>query len=62
MQLAPARCVLLASGEPGAIVLLVVEEKGLTRDEGFELAQRMFRAAQQSYEEYEHSHNPPTCS
>ena len=36
------------------------EEKGLTRAEGRELAERMFRTARRAYLEYEHSHNPPT--
>ena len=48
------------TGDGVSKMLPDLEEKGLTRDEGLELAQRMFRAAQQSYEEYEHSHNPPT--
>ena len=48
------------TGDGVSKMLPDLEEKGLTRDEGLELAQRMFRAAQQSYVEYEHSHNPPT--
>ena len=37
-----------------------LDERGLTYDEGLELMQRMFRAAQQTYVEYQHSHDPPT--
>ena len=49
-------------GEGGGVrkMLPALEEKGLTRAEGRELAERMFRAASRAYEEYEHSHNPPT--
>ena len=35
-------------------------ERGLTRDDGLELARRMFRAAGRTYFEYQHSHNPET--
>ena len=38
-----------------------LDERGLSYDEGLELMQRMFRAARQSYVEYQHSHNPPTA-
>lgn len=38
------------------------EERGLTRNEGIELVERMFHAARQVYTEYQHSHNPPTES
>ena len=34
--------------------------KGLTYEEGRELMNRMFRAASQTYIEYQHSHNPAT--
>ena len=37
-----------------------LEEKGLTVAEGHELVERMFRAAKRAYQDYEHSHNPPT--
>ena len=37
-----------------------LEERGLSRDDGRELAQRMFRAASATYFEYQHSHNPET--
>ena len=47
-------------GDGVAKMLPALEEKGLTRADGRELAERMFRAARRSYEEYEHSHNPPT--
>ena len=47
-------------GDGVAKMLPALEEKGLTRAEGRELAERMFRAARRAYEEYEHSHNPPT--
>ena len=36
------------------------KERGLTRNEGIELVERMFHAARQAYIEYQHSHNPPT--
>ncbi|MDE0125341.1 MAG: alkaline phosphatase D family protein [Bryobacterales bacterium] len=50
------------SGEGDGVVKMLpaLEEKGLTRAEGRELAERMFRAARRAYEEYERSHNPPT--
>lgn len=41
-------------------MLPALEEKGLTPAEGREFAERMFRAATRAYQEYEHSHNPPT--
>ena len=41
-------------------MLPALQEKGLTLAEGRELAERMFRAARRAYQEYEHSHNPPT--
>lgn len=41
-------------------MLPALEEKGLTRSEGREFAERMFRAARRAYVEYEHSHNPRT--
>ena len=41
-------------------MLPALEEKGLTLAEGRELAERMFRAAGRAYQDYEHSHNPPT--
>ena len=47
-------------GDGVAKMLPALEEKGLTRADGRELAERMFRAARRAYEEYEHSHNPPT--
>ncbi|MDE0103138.1 MAG: alkaline phosphatase D family protein [Bryobacterales bacterium] len=37
-----------------------LEDKGLTHAEGRELVERMFRMAKRAYQEYEHSHNPPT--
>ena len=37
------------------------EARGLSYDEGLELMHRMFRAARQTYVEYQHSHNPPTA-
>ncbi|MCZ0955139.1 MAG: alkaline phosphatase D family protein [Rhodospirillaceae bacterium] len=37
-----------------------LDERGLSYDDGLELMQRMFRAARQTYVEYQHSHNPPT--
>ena len=40
-------------------MLPALEEEGLTRAEGRELAERMFRAASRAFEEYEQSHNPP---
>lgn len=50
-------------GEPDGLRRLLpdFEERGLTYDEGRTLMRRMFRAAQQAYIEYEHSHNPPTA-
>ena len=42
-------------------LLPALQEKGLTHDDGRELAARMFRMARMAYEEYEHSHNPPTA-
>ena len=47
-------------GDGVAKMLPAPEEKGLTRAERRELAERMFRAARRAYEEYEHRHNPPT--
>ena len=41
-------------------VLPDLDERGLSHDDGVELAKRMFRAARQTYVEYQHSHNPPT--
>ena len=37
-----------------------LEERGLSRDDGRELARRMFRAASATYLEYQHGHNPDT--
>ena len=37
-----------------------LQEKRLSDADGRELAARMFRMATKAYEEYEHSHNPPT--
>ena len=53
----------LADGGPDdglSHVLPDLEERGLTRDDGCELAARMFRAASRVYFEYQHSHNPET--
>ena len=53
----------LADGGPDdglARVFPDLEERGLTRDDGRELAARMFRAASHIYREYQHSHNPET--
>ena len=47
-------------GDGVSKMLPALAEKGLTRAEGREPAERMFWAASQAYEEYEHSHNPPT--
>jgi len=41
-------------------ILPDLEERGLTYEDGRILVQRMFNSAQQSYMEYQHSHNPPT--
>ena len=41
-------------------VLPSLDERGLSRDDGIELLDRMFRAAGGVYAEYQHSHNPPT--
>ncbi len=43
-----------------AHVLPNLGERSLTRDDGRELLQRMFRAASRVYGEYQHSHNPVT--
>ena len=48
------------SGDGVLKMLPDLEEKGLTRAEGRQLVERMFRAARRAYWEYEHSHNPPT--
>ncbi|MDE0156782.1 MAG: alkaline phosphatase D family protein [Gammaproteobacteria bacterium] len=37
------------------------QERGLSRADGHELVQRMFRASRQAYVEYQHCHNPPTA-
>ena len=53
----------LADGGPDdglARVFPDLEERGLTRDDGRELAARMFRAASRVYLEYQHCHNPET--
>ena len=53
----------LADGGPDdglARVFPDLEERGLSRDDGRELARRMFRAASATYLEYQHSHNPDT--
>ena len=47
-------------GDGAQRLLPSLEEKGLTQAEGRELAERMFRAAKRAYQDYEHSHNPPT--
>ena len=41
-------------------LLPALEEKRLTQTDGRELIERMFRAAKKAYQDYEHSHNPPT--
>ena len=38
-----------------------LEDRGLAAEDGLELLQRMFRAAWDTYVEYQHSHNPPTA-
>lgn len=42
-------------------LLPAFRERGLSYEEGCELAQRMFRASRRAYTEYQHSHNPPTA-
>ena len=54
----------LADGGPDdglARVFPDLEERGLSRDDGRELARRMFRAASATYLEYQHSHNPDSA-
>ena len=41
-------------------ILPELEARGLSVGDGLELIGRMFRAARQTYLEYQHSHNPPT--
>ena len=43
-------------------ILPDLDERGLTYEDGLELVRRMFRAARQTYVEYQHSHNPPTAA
>ena len=53
----------LADGGPDdglARMFPALAERGLSRDDGRELAERMFRAARRTYFEYQHSHNPET--
>jgi len=51
----------LGDGGEGVLKMLPdLAEKGLTDAEGRQIAERMFRAATKAYQEYEHSHNPPT--
>ena len=50
------------SGQDGLRRLLPdINDRGLDYADGLELMQRMFRAARQTYVEYQHSHNPPTA-
>lgn len=41
-------------------ILPDLEERGLSRKDGMELLRRMGEAGKAVYDEYEHSHNPPT--
>ena len=51
----------MPSGGEGVLKMLPdLAEKGLTEAEGRQLAERMFRAASRAYQEFEHSHDPPT--